>query len=177
MTAVELIRIEMKRLRKALEGALDGLTADQLHAVPAGHPKANTIAWGVWHVVRTEDNVVRFVLQNRRTPVWTEAGYGDKLGLPPVAQGTGMTTDDAHGLRLKDVGLFREYMQKVWASSDEFVATLDPAALDRAVTIKPLGEMTVGRALAQVCVAHGFQHFGEIELARTLLGAPTVSGV
>jgi hypothetical protein len=177
MTAVELIQIEMKRLRKGLEGALAGLTAEQLHAVPAGNPKANTIAWGVWHVVRTEDNVVRFVLQNRRPPVWTEAGYGDKLGLPPVAQGTGMSTDDAHAIRIKDLAVFREYMQKVWASSDEFVATLDAAALDRAVTIKPLGEMTVGRALAQVCVAHGFQHFGEIELARTLIGAPTVSGV
>ncbi len=177
MTAVELIHLEMKRLHKALDGALDGLTPEQLHAVPANHPKANTIAWGVWHVVRTEDNVVRFVLQNRRTPVWTEGGYGEKLGLPPVAQGTGMSTDDAHGIRIKDLAVFREYMHKVWASSDEFVGTLDAAALDRAVTIKPLGEMTVGRALAQVCVAHGFQHFGEIELARTLIGAASVVGV
>ena len=169
MTAMELIQIEMKRLRKGLEGALGGLTPEQLHAVPGNHPRANTIAWGVWHVVRTEDNVVRFVLQNRRPPVWTEAGYGEKLGLPPVAQGTGMSADDAHALRIKDLDLFREYMQKVWTSTDEFMGSLDAAALDRAVTIKPLGDMTVGRALAQVCVAHGFQHFGEIELARTLV--------
>jgi hypothetical protein len=177
MTAVELIQIEMKRLRTALGGTLDGLTAEQLHAVPASHPKANTIAWGVWHVARTEDNVIRFVLQNRRPPVWTEGGYGDKLGLPPVAQGTGMSTGDAHALRLKDVALFRDYLQKVWASSDEFLATLDPATLDRSVMVKPLGELTVGRVLAQVCVAHGFQHFGEMELARTLLGVPAFSGV
>jgi hypothetical protein len=176
MTAVELIQLELKRLRKGLDGALNGLTAEQLHAVPADHPKANTIAWGVWHVVRTEDNVVRFVLQNRRPPVWTEGGYGEKLGLPPVAQGTGMSTDDAHAIRIKDLAVFREYLTKVWASTDEFLAPLDPAALDRSVTIKPLGEMSVGRALAQVCVAHGFQHFGEIELARTLVGASTVSG-
>jgi hypothetical protein len=39
------------------------------------------------------------------------------------------------------------------------------------VTVKPLGEMTVGRVLAQVCVSHGFQHVGEMELARTLVGA------
>jgi hypothetical protein len=177
MTATELIHLEMQRLRKALDGSLNGLTAEQLHAVPGNHPSANTIAWGVWHVIRTEDNVVRFVLQNRRPPVWTEAGYGEKLGLPPVAQGTGMSSADAHALRIKDVPLFREYMQKVWASTDEFVGTLDAAALDRAVTIKPLGEMTVGRALAQVCVAHGFQHFGEIELARTLVGAGPVTPV
>ena len=171
MTAVELIQIELKRLRKMLHGALEGLSPEQLHAVPGGNPKTNTIAWGAWHVVRTEDNVVRFVLQNRRAPVWTEGGYAEKLGLPPVAQGTGMSAEEAHALRLTDLGVFREYMAKVWASSDEYLATLDAAALDRMVTIKPLGEMPVGRALAQVCVAHGMMHAGEIELARTLVSA------
>ena len=177
MTAVELIQSEMKRLRKMLDGSLNGLTAAQLHAVPGGHATANTIAWGLWHLVRTEDNVVRFVLQNRRPPVWTEGGYAEKLGLPPVAQGTGMSTADAHALRINDVPLFREYMQKVAASTDEFLATLDPAGLDRTVTVKPLGDMPVGRVLAQVCVGHGLMHFGEIELARTLLGAGAVYGV
>jgi DinB superfamily len=177
MTAVELIQVELKRLRTLLDGAITGLTSAQLHAVPAGHPKANTVAWGLWHVVRTEDNVVRFVLQNRRSPVWTEGGYAEKFGLPPVAQGTGMSTEDAHALRIKDVALFREYLQKVWASTDEFLTTLEPAALDRMVTVRPIGEMAVGRVLAQVCVAHGMMHFGEIELARTLVGAPAVYGV
>jgi hypothetical protein len=177
MTAVELIQVELKRLRKLLDGGITGLTPEQLHTVPGAHPKANTIAWGLWHVVRTEDNVVRFVLQNRRPPLWTEGGYAEKFGLPPVAQGTGMSIEEAQALRIKDVPLFRAYMQKVWGSTDEFLGTLDPAALDRTVTVKPLGEMTVGRVLAQVCVAHGMMHFGEIELARTLIGAPAVYGV
>jgi hypothetical protein len=171
MTAAELIHLELKRLHTMLDGCLGRLTPDQLHAVPGGHPKANTIAWNLWHVVRTEDNVVRFVLQNRRSPVWTEGGYADKLGLPPVAQGTGMSSEDAHALRIKDVDLFRDYMQKVWASSDEFLTTVDPASLDRTVTVKPLGDMPAVRVLAQVCVAHGMMHTGEIELARTLVGA------
>jgi hypothetical protein len=171
MTAAELIHLELKRLHTMLDGCLSGLTPDQMHVVPGGHPRANTIAWNLWHVIRTEDNVVRFVLQNRRPPVWTEGGYADKLGLPPVAQGTGMSTQDAQALRIRDVGLFREYAQKVWASSDEFLATVDPASLDRVVTVKPLGDMPVIRVLAQVCVAHGMMHTGEIDLARTLIGA------
>ena len=176
MTAIELIHIELKRMHKLLAGGLDGLTSDQLHAVPGGNPAANTIAWGLWHVVRTEDNVVRFVLQNRRAPVWTDGGYAEKLGLPPVAQGTGMSAEDAHALRIANVELFREYMGKVWASTDEFIGALDAAALDRPVTIKPLGDMTVGRALAQVLVGHGFMHVGELDLARTLVGAKPVYG-
>jgi len=177
MTIVELMQLELKRVHRALDGTLEGLTPEQLHAVPGGNPKANTIAWGLWHVVRTEDNVVRFVLQNRRSPVWTEGGYGERLGLPPVAQGTGMSTEDAQALRIKDVALFHEYMQKVWASTDEFLATATPASLDAKVTLKPLGEMEAIRAIGQVCVAHSFTHFGEMELARLLVGAKPVTPV
>jgi hypothetical protein len=171
MTVVELMKLELARLHTSFDKAFEGLTPDQLHQVPGGHPKANTIAWGVWHYVRTEDNVVRYVLQNRRPIVWAEGGYADTLGLPPVAQGTGMSTAEAQGLRIKDLGFFREYVNRVWASTDEFLAKVDPAALDATVTIRPLGEMPAIRALAQVCVSHGFMHVGEIELARTLVSA------
>lgn len=177
MTIVELMQLELKRVHRALEGTLDGLTPEQLHAVPGGNPKANTIAWGLWHITRTEDSVVRFILQNRRTPVWNEGGYAERLGLPPTAQGTGMSTEDAQALRIKDVALFREYMQKVWVSTDEFLATATPGFLDAKVTIKPLGEMEAARALGQVCVAHAFTHFGEMELARLLVGAMPVTPV
>jgi DinB superfamily len=176
MTAAELVHMELTRLHKGLAGALSGLTTEQLHAVPGGHPRANTIAWVIWHVVRTEDNVVRFVLQNRRSPVWAEGGYAERLGLPPVAQGTGMSTEDAHALRIKDVDLFREYMEKVWASTDDFFAAADPASLERVVTVKPLGDLPAIRVLAQVCASHGMTHLGELELARTLVGATTVGG-
>ncbi len=121
MTAVDLMKLELTRLHKSYDKFLDELTPEQLHRVPAGHAKANTIAWGVWHYVRTEDNVVRYILQNRRPIVWAEGGYAEKLGLPPVAQGTGMSTEESQALRIKDLGLFREYVGKVWASTDEYL--------------------------------------------------------
>lgn len=177
ITAVEFIQLEMKRLHRMLDRSISGLSLEQLHALPGGHPKANTIAWGIWHYARTEDNVVRYVVQNRRPTVWMEGGYAERLGLPPVAQGTGMSTEEAQALRIKDLDLFREYMQKVWASTEELLAGRDTALLDKTVVVKPLGEMPAYRAIGQVCLAHGMSHFGEIELARTLVGAPTVAGV
>jgi DinB family protein len=174
MSAVELVQSELRRIHKMFEGALEGLTPDQLHAVPGGATKANTIAWQVWHCVRTEDNVVRFVLQDRRSPVWLEGGYADKLGLPPVAQGTGMSTEEAQALRIKDAPLFREYMGKVWASTDELFATRDAAFFDRTVTVKGLGEFKAIHALGFICVSHAMTHVGEIEITRTLLGAKTI---
>ncbi len=177
MTLLESLATDLRRLHDALDKSLDGLTPEQLHMVPAGHPKANTIAWNLWHYARTEDNVVRFALQNRRPTVWVEGGYPEALGLHPAAQGTGMSTEEAQALRLKDPALFAGYMKKVWASSEEYVQTLTPADLDRKVALKFVGEMPLARVLATVGVTHGFTHFGEIELARTLVGAATVSGV
>jgi len=98
--------------------------------------------WGIWHYVRTEDNVVRYILQNKKLPQWIEGGYAEKLGLPPNAQGTGMATAEAQALRIKDIPLFKEYMQKVWADTDALLAKNDPALLDRHVTIRPLARCT-----------------------------------
>ncbi len=177
MTASELVRAELQRLHKALDATMSDITPEQLHAVPGGHPHANTIAWNVFHCVRTEDNVVRFVLQNRRAPVWAEGGYAERLGLPATAQGTGMSPQDAQALRIKDVGLFREYMQKVWASTEEFFDKTEPGFFDTVVTIKPLGDMPVIRALGQVCVTHVAMHVGQTDLIRTLLGVKPAVGV
>jgi hypothetical protein len=176
MTLLESLITDLRRLHDALDKSLDGLSNEQLHMVPAGHPKANTIAWNVWHYVRTEDNVVRFVLQNRRPTVWVEGGYPERLGLHPAAQGTGMSTEDAQALRIKDVRLFTEYMTKTWESTEAYVKALTPTELERKVALKFVGEMPVARVLAQVGVTHGFTHFGEIELARTLVGAAPLSG-
>lgn len=172
MTAVDLMKLELARLHKSYDKVLDELTPEQLHRVPAGHPKANTIAWGVWHYVRTEDNVVRYILQNRRPIVWAEGGYADKLGLPPVAQGTGMTLEEAQGLQIRDVDAFRRYVGEVWASTDEFLTAPDESAFDEVITVRPLGEMPKIRALGQVCASHGFGHAGHVDILRQLMGKP-----
>jgi hypothetical protein len=121
--------------------------------------------------VRTEDNIVRWVIQDRRPPIWTEGGYGQRLGLPPAAQGTGMSTEEAQALRINDVPLFQEYTRKVWAGTEELFDAATPDLLGKTVMVKPLGEMTVIQCLGQVGLTHGMTHLGEIELARTLIGA------
>ena len=103
-------------------------------------------------------------------PIWTESGYGQKLGLPPAAQGTGMSTEEAQALRIKDIPLFQEYTQRVWAGTEELFDAATPALLDKVVMVKPLGEMSVIQCLGQVGLTHGMTHLGEIELARTLVG-------
>jgi hypothetical protein len=171
LTAADFIRAQLARLHAGLDRVMADLTPEQLHAVPAGHPRANTIAWGVWHYVRTEDNIVRWVIQDRRPPVWTEGGYPQKLGLPPAAQGTGMSTAEAQALRINDLDLFREYTRKVWASTEALFDGATPELLGKTITVKPLGDMTVVQCLGQVGLTHGMTHLGEIELARLLVAS------
>jgi DinB family protein len=177
MSAVDWIHAEVKRLHGMFDKAIADLSPEQLHAVPAAHPSANTIAWSLWHCIRTEDNVVRFVLQDRRPTVWAEGGYAERLGLPPVAQGTGMTAADAQALRIDDVALFREYMKATQASTEELFAKATPGFFDKVVTVKPLGEMPAFRVIGQVIVGHGLTHVGQMELIRTLVGAKPAVGV
>lgn len=175
MTVVDYVRSELKRMHGMLDKTLEDITEAQIHAVPG--PKVNTIAWSLFHVVRTEDNIVRFVLQDRRSPVWIEGGYAEKLGLPSVAQGTGMSSEDAHALRIRDLALWKEYQQKVWASTEELFDKADAAFWDRVVNVKFVGEMPAWRAVAQICLSHGLMHTGQTETARTLVGAKPVIGV
>ena len=121
---------------------------------------------------------MRFVRQNRPRRV-VEGGYAGKLGLQalhPAAQGTGMSTQEAQALRIADIPLFADYMKKVWVSTDEFLPSLTAADLERIVPMKFVGDMPLVRVLAFVGVTHGFTHFGEVELARTLVGAGPVYG-
>ncbi len=176
LTAAEFIRAQLTRLHTGFDKSLADLTPEQLHTVPGGSPTANTIGWVIWHYVRTEDNIVRWVIQNRRPPVWMEGGFAGKLGLPATAQGTGMSTAEAHALRIKDIPLFREYVRQVWAGTDELFTGASPDLFDRTVTVKPLGEMSVIQCLGAVGLVHGTLHLGETELARTLVGASPVMG-
>jgi hypothetical protein len=177
MTLVEFIQSELRRLHAMLDAATRDLTPEQWHAVPGNNPNANHIAFEMWHYARTEDNIVRFILQSRRPTVWMEGGWAEKLGLPQVAQGTGMPAADAQAMRINDLAAFRQYVDAVYASTDEWLKSPDESTFDAPVTVKPLGEMPAIRALGQVCMTHGFTHLGEIELIRTLQNLKPAIGV
>lgn len=164
----EFLHHELRRLHGLLEKGTEDLTPEEWHATPC--ESSNSIAWVMWHYVRTEDNIVRFILQNRRPTVWAEGNYAETLGLPPVAQGTGMSLLDAKALRIPDLDRFRAYMAATWQSTDEFLQAPDESAFDEVITVRPLGDMPRVRALGQVCVSHGFGHLGHIDLMRSLMG-------
>ena len=59
--------------------------------------RTNSIAFDVWHVQRTIDNIIHFAFDRER-PVWLVQGFDEAWGLPRVEQGTNMTPDEAYDL-------------------------------------------------------------------------------
>ncbi len=171
-TIAQVLREAMRNEHNMIEQAVRDLTPDQMHWVPPDS-KANHIGFTLWHILRTEDNVVQFVLQERKPTVWLEGGYQERFGLERIAQGTGMPTADAHALRLPPMDEWLEYQRAVWQATDDYLASADDESLERTVTVKPLPDMKARQALNNIVLTHGHAHMGEICILRVLQGLPS----
>jgi hypothetical protein len=96
MSTTEFIRASLRQMHNTYDDAVGDLTLEQLHW--RANDKGLPASFILWHYVRTEDNIIQFVLQRKQT-VWLEEGWDKRLGLDRVSQGTGMNLDDAQALR------------------------------------------------------------------------------
>ena len=167
MSTIDFIRSSLKQMHNTYDDAIADLTPDQMRwrANDNGHP----ISFILWHYVRTEDNIIQFVLQRKPT-VWLEEGWDQKFNLHRTAQGTGMSLADAQGLHLEPKEDFQTYMKAVWNATDAYLASADDDFLQQKTTVKPLGEMPILNAIGNMCLTHGFTHIGEIAHLRGLQG-------
>lgn len=168
MDALTFIRQQMTGMHRLYDHVTADLSDEQLHYLAGPH--VQPIAFSLWHYVRTEDNIIRFVIQRQPT-VWMEGGWPERFGLDARSQGTGMTDEQATALRINSLPQWRQYMTDVWTSTDEYLGGLSPEGIEeQRVTIKPVGEMSLLNALGGMCLTHGYRHLGEIEYACGLVG-------
>ncbi|HEX7734440.1 MAG TPA: DinB family protein [Ktedonobacteraceae bacterium] len=166
MDIIQFFRHEQKRLHQWMREAVSDLTTEEWNALPTG--TGNNIAFLFWHAVRTEDNILRFILQGR-APIWNEGNWAERLHMPARAQGTGMNTDDSRSFRVNDPELFIVYVEEVWREYETYLAGITDGGAElsaRILKVKPLGEMPAILAIGQVCITHIFTHYGEIALLR-----------
>jgi len=154
-------------LHRDYRRALADLTDAQFYFRP--NATTNHIAFTAWHWVRTEDNIVNFVLQRRNT-IWLEGGLDQAWTLPKAAQGTGMPAEEAHAMRVPSVAAFLAYAEQVWSTTATYLDEVTLADLDRVLLVRPFGEIPALQALGQTLIAHGNQHLGELWLTRELQG-------
>jgi hypothetical protein len=157
---------EVRDMHRLYDRVMRDVTDEQANRVPEGGHQ--NLAFCLWHFVRTEDNVIQFVIQRKPT-VWMEGGWDAKFGLDSKSQGTGFTDDEARGFRIEGIDDFRQYMSDVFAKTEAFIADVSDAELQRTITVKPLGEMTILQNLSGMVMTHGYRHLGEIEFAKGLV--------
>jgi len=163
----EQLAIHVERLLQNCRRSIEDLTVEQLNHLPSPH--ANSIGFDIWHVVRTADNVMFFVF-DREQPVWLREGYEEKFGLPKVAQGTGMTDEEARALRFPEPAEFCAYIDAAQEAILAKLRGMSDAELAEVTKLNPWGERTKAEHVLQVLVAHGNGHVGRCSLARALLG-------
>ena len=168
MTPLAILQRSMDAMHALLDTAVADMTLEQLNF----RPREGGVSpfFSLWHDVRTEDNVINWVLERRPT-VWLDGGYDQALGLPRTSQGTGMTDEEANAVVLRDLDVWRAYQPRVWERTAAYLGAMDPEGFERRrVTIKPLPEMSLWDGLFGICLSHGYRHVGEIEYARGVIG-------
>ena len=153
-----------------LNGSIEELSAEELNAQPLeGSP---SIGFHVWHVLRTIDNIVNFVFHRDR-PVWVAEGLDKAWDMPRIDQGTGMTFDESTALQFASAADLVSYGADVRETVQPKIAAMDEAFLVGTTPARIAGEMTERariETLGQVVIAHGREHFGQVQVLRQLLG-------
>jgi hypothetical protein len=156
---------------EGIVAAIHGLSLDELHV--RAHEDTNSIAFNAWHVMRTADNVVHFVLLRER-PVWLRQRLDEVWDLPSNAQGTEMPPEEAHALRFPEATQLMEYGSDVAAAIAPRIEALSDEFLAETTKLRPFGEVTKLQAIGRSILTHGHNHLGQIDVARTLLGKPSL---
>ncbi|MBI2857588.1 MAG: DinB family protein [Chloroflexi bacterium] len=168
MTINQFLTFFVGEANKGYEQALQGLTDAQFYFLP--NENSVHIAFHAWHFARTEDNVINFICQGRKAPIWVRQGLYEKWGLPKVTQGTGMALAEARAMRLPSVDALLQYLKDVWADVEPYLSQATETDLSADALIQAFGNRPKMQQIGQTIIFHGADHLGQIKTLRTIQG-------
>jgi len=166
MTSAELLVDAFGRIRQVVHQVVDGLAPEQLAFRVA--PKANSIAWLVWHLTRIQDDHLADAAQSEQ--VWISQGWVERFGLPfdPLATGYGHRADDVAAVRVDSGELLVGYHDAVHHQTTRYVGRLSDGDLARIVDRSWDPPVSLGVRLVSV-IADDLQHAGQAAFVRGIL--------
>ncbi len=166
MTAADLLTDAFGRIREVVHEAVDGLTNEELAFRPG--PRANSIAWLVWHLTRIQDDHVAGAAETEQ--LWTSEGWADRFGLPlpPADHGYGHTADQVATVQVKSGELLTAYHDAVYEHTIRYVRHLTDPDFDRIVDKSWDPPVTLGVRLISV-ISDDLQHGGQAAYIRGFL--------
>lgn len=158
MNSLDILRGQLKQAHDLLEFAMADISVEQLHHRHEGST-IQSIAAIYAHTVQGEDQLVHHGYLKDGPSLFEREGWEAKIGIPT---GSGSVGDEAwlESVKSGNIDALREYAQRVYSATDEAIASLTEADLDRTVSF--MGEMPLGAYLANILAWHAIQHGGEI---------------
>jgi len=163
MTSADMLVDAFGRIRGIVHGAVEGLTPDELAA--RVDPRANSVAWLVWHLTRIQDDHVAAAA--RTDQAWTADGWAQRFLLPfdDAATGYGHSSDEVAAVRVGSADLLTGYHDAVHARTVDYVRRITDPDLDRVVDEAWDPPVTLGVRLVSV-VSDNLQHAGQAAFVR-----------
>ncbi len=163
--AQELLRDSFTRLIEHVDDLTDELTDEVSFWRPT--PKANSIAWLIWHGARVQDIQISDIAKTE--DVWTRERWADRfrMDLPPQDSGYGHGPDDVAKVRAP-ADLLAGYYHAVHEMTVDFVETLTVADLERIVDRGWNPPVTASARLVSI-VDDCAQHLGQAAYVRGIV--------
>ena len=155
------------RIPPLVGDVLQGLPDEALIARPG--PKANSIAWLVWHVTRVQDHHISDILKSEQ--LWVGGDWAERFGLAadPNNNGYGHSPDEVTTVTPRDASVLEGYLEAVQARTVAMLERLTPTDLDRIVDRRWDPAVTMGVRLVSIA-DDSLQHIGQAAYVRGLLG-------
>ncbi len=166
MNTAELLLELFGRIPPLVDGAVDGLSADELHWQPSRD--ANTIGWLVWHLTRVADHHIAEIIEELQ--VWETGDWAAGFGLAPDPSnsGYGHSPDDMLAVRPTGPDVLIAYLSAVDERARSVLGAIDDVALDRIVDRRWDPPVTLGVRLVSIA-DDCLQHVGQAAYVRGLL--------
>jgi len=165
MDAITLLVEAFGRVPGLVRSAVEDLDDDALGWRP--DPRANTVAWLVWHLSRQQDAQVAAL--SGEDQVWTAGGWSQRAGLPfdDREHGYGMDADDVARVQLP-AELLTGYADAVHGATVQYLSTLAEESLDDVVDEDWNPPVTRATRLVSV-LDDAVQHAGQAAYVRGLV--------
>jgi uncharacterized damage-inducible protein DinB len=167
MTLGELLVDSFNRVSEGAHEVVKGLSPDQLAERPG--PRANSIAWLLWHLARIQDDHVAEVADLEQ--VWTAQGWADRFALSFDAADTGYghTPEQVASVQV-GADLLTGYLDAVQEQTTAYVSQLTEQDLGRVVDDRWDPPVSLGVRLVSV-VNDDAQHVGQAAYVKGLIHA------
>jgi hypothetical protein len=164
---MEDVKTTLQEQMQALHGTMEAAMKDcPAEAISRKLPGAtiNSIGAIYAHTTFSEDGLLNGLIRGG-TPVYHAGGWAQKIGLemPRGAMEPDWTVD-------LDLDLFRQYAAAVYQATDEYLAGVSDAELDRVIDAGFAPPMPVRSFVANLLAWHVATHQGEISALKGVQG-------